>query len=303
MALSSPLPSKASFDNIPVSADVYSGAAPLQGATVQVGGLYANTTLAITDEGGHAESRYVPGQPGRNTITITATKPGYELKSINYDILLEQTVDVNVYAMTEGGNSVPLQAQLSGSSGTKTLAIAPGLPAKVENIEWGLYRVSVPEQLTTADARYEFVQWSDGVQQNSRPLNVIDGSTITAVYSAQYLLQVSSSKGAATGAGYYAEGDRATISVSPQTISGFPVDSSFSGWSGGAILAPSSPATEVVMDGPKSVRAEWADSYVKLFGMVAAAGAGGFVAYYKVIKPKRDAAEKVKAPDLDWYKS
>jgi hypothetical protein len=81
------------------------------------------------------------------------------------------------------------------------------------------------------------------------------------------------------------------------------VDSSFSGWSGGAILAPSSPATEVVMDGPKSVRAEWADSYVKLFGMVAAAGAGGFVAYYKVIKPKRDAAEKVKAPDLDWYKS
>jgi hypothetical protein len=303
VALSSPLPSKASFDNIPVSADVYSGAAPLQGATVRVGGLYANTTLAITNEGGHAESRYVPGQPGRNTITITATKPGYELKSINYDILLEQTIDVNIYAMTEGGNSVPLQAQVSGSSGTKTLNIAPGLPVKVENIEWGLHRVSVPAQLTTADAKYEFVQWSDGVQQNSRPLNVIDGSTITAVYSAQYLLQVSSSKGATTGTGYYAEGDKATISVSPQTISGFPVDSSFSGWSGGAVVAASSPATEVVVDGPKSVRAEWADSYVKLFGIVAAAGAGGFAAYYKVIKPKRDAAEKVKAPDLDWYKS
>jgi hypothetical protein len=258
-------------------------------------------TSAATGESGHAESHYVPGQPGRNTITITATKPGYEQKSLSHDIMLEQTVDVNVYAMTEGGNPVPLQAQVSGPTGTKALSINPGLPTAIEDIQWGLHSITVPEQLATADAKYEFVQWSDGVRDNSRPLNVVNESTITAMYSAQYLLQVSSSKGAAMGGGYYAEGEKATISVSPVTLTGFPVDSSFGGWSG-AVSAKSSEA-EVLMDGPKSVKAEWADSYLKLIGLVGAAGASGFLAYYKVLKPRKEAAEKVKVPDLDWYKS
>jgi hypothetical protein len=57
------------------------------------------------------------------------------------------------------------------------------------------------------------------------------------------------------------------------------------------------------MDGPKTVKAQWADSYVVIFALVGAAGAGGFVAYLKVIKPKMEAKAKARAPDLDWYKS
>ena len=57
------------------------------------------------------------------------------------------------------------------------------------------------------------------------------------------------------------------------------------------------------MDGPKTIKAEWKDNYVKLLGLLAAAGGGGFAAYFKVVRPKRMAQAKARTPDLDWYKS
>ena len=57
------------------------------------------------------------------------------------------------------------------------------------------------------------------------------------------------------------------------------------------------------MDGPKSITAEWQNSYLKLFGIVGAVGAAGFVTFVKVVRPRRKAQEKARAPDLDWYKT
>jgi hypothetical protein len=139
------------------------------------------------------------------------------------------------------------------------------------------------------------------VKENPRSIDIIDDSTVTAVYSAEYLLQLSSDKGKVSGGGYYAEGETAVASISPTEVIGFPVDSSFGGWAGD-VRSPS-PSTNVLMDGPKSINAEWQNSYLKLFGILGAVGAVGFVTFIKVIRPRRKAQEKAKAPDLDWYKT
>ena len=70
------------------------------------------------------------------------------------------------------------------------------------------------------------------MKENPRSTDIFDDSTITAVYSAEYLLQLSSEKGAVTGGGYYAEGETAVATISPTEVMGFPIDSSFGGWTG-----------------------------------------------------------------------
>ncbi|WP_415281148.1 InlB B-repeat-containing protein [Candidatus Nitrososphaera sp. FF02] len=161
--------------------------------------------------------------------------------------------------------------------------------------------MTAPESFSTPDAKYQFVQWSDGATQNPRYYDIVQDGTITAVYSAQYLLQVSSDEGSVAGAGYYEEGETATISVEPTASMGVLSDAYFAGWSGD--LTSSAKTASIVMDGPKTVKAEWDQSYVKMFALIAAAGAGGYFAYVRVIKPKLAIRKKEKPPDLDWYKS
>jgi List-Bact-rpt repeat protein len=115
------------------------------------------------------------------------------------------------------------------------------------------------------------------------------------------LMTVISEKGIATGGGYYDEGKTATVSVTPTTAGNFLVPSSFKSWTGD--LQTSSQTATIVMDSPKTIKAMWADSYLIVYALVGAAGAGVAVAYLKVIKPKMVAKEKARAPDLDWYKS
>lgn len=302
LSLSASLPSRAEFAEFPVAIDVFSGGLPVRDATVLVGGLAANTTSTTSDTAGHAESMYVPTQPGKNSVIFTVTKPGYEVKTATYGVFLETVVDVTVNARTEGGNMVPLQAKVSGPSGSKTLSVKTASGASVENVRWGSYKISVPAEFATPDAKYKFARWSDGVLHNPRTSDVISDSTFTAVYSAEYLVAVSSAKGEVSGAGaFYPEGQKAVISVYPATTGNLLIQSSFDGWTGSSLSK--SPATEITMDGPKTLTAKWTDSYIGLMGLIGAAAAGGVVAYLKVIKPKKEAKAKERTPDLDWYKS
>lgn len=299
--VTSQIPREMPFAKFPVSVQVYSGSILIGGANVDIGGTHANVTRAVTDDMGRATSDYVPTLPGDNSVIVTVTKPGYEQKVETEPLSLEQAVNIHVGAMTEHGNPVQLQVKLQGPDGTDNLTVESGQTALMAEAEWGLYTITVPDELAEPDATYKFDRWSDGATENPRTINIVYDSTITAVYSAQYLLSVSSVKGAVGGGGYVPEGETAVISVTPSTIGGTLIDSSFDRWSGG--IQSTSPTTEVVMDGPKTIKAEWKDNYVKLLGLLAAAGGGGFVAYYKVVRPKRVAQAKARAPDLDWYKS
>ena len=300
---SSALPTKGQFGSIPVAIDVLASATglPLANATVQVGGLAANNTITYTDSNGHIDSTYVPTQPGRNSIMFTVTKPGYEIKTASYGILLDQTVDVAINAVTHGGKQVPVQAKVSGPSVSKTLALGSATGGKIENAKWGSYKISVPDQFNTENAQYKFVQWSDGVKESTRTTSIISDGIFTAVYSAKYLVSVSSEHGSTTGGGYYAEGQTATISVSSTSAGNFLTESTFGGWTGD-IKADSS-SIQLSVDSPKTVKAQWNDNYMLIFVLAGVAGAGGILAYLKVVKPKKEAKEKARAPDLDWYKS
>lgn len=302
---SAALPSRGDLGSIPVAADVFSGKFPIANATVMVGGLAANTTTSTTDENGHAESTYVPTMPGRNSITFTVAKPGYQQGTFSSTILLDQTVTFNVGAKTQAGQPVQLQAKVSGPGGTKTLDVKPSSGASMADVKWGTYRITVPAEINASGAKYKFAGWSDGndaaTAGNSRTVDVIGDRKFTAIYSAQYLLTVASEKGTVSGGGYYEEGKTATISISSVTAGNLLIGSSFNGWTGD--IRSATQTADVVMDGPKTVKAEWADSYVLVFVLVGAAGAGGFVAYLKVIKPKMVAKAKARTPDLDWYKS
>jgi hypothetical protein len=303
IASSSQLPAKGQFESMLVAADVFSGRFPIANATVKVSGIAANTTTGLTNADGHVESMlYIPTVPGKNSIMFTVTKPGYEQATASYTILLEQTVTIGVDAKTEGGQPVPLQAKVAGPSGTKTLDIKTNSQSALVDVKWGTYKISVPAEVNTANARFKFTGWSDGVAENSRTTDVIRDSTFTAKYSAEYLLTVTSEKGMVSGGGYYKEGKTAVISISPTTAGNLLVSSSFHGWTGD-VRSESQPTTSIVMNGPKTIKAEWADSYIIVLVMIGAAGAGGFILYHKMIKPRMVAKAKSRAPDLDWYKS
>lgn len=292
----SDLPRSASFESIMVGVDVFAGGQPLENAIVQVGGEGADATQSVTDENGHAESLYVPTEPGRKQIVVTVTKPGYKLTTASYPITLEQTVNIYAEAKTEAGKPIAVQAKI----GTKTINVKAGAPSGLEDTKWGTYKITVPNEFSTANAMYSFVSWSDGVTQNPRTEEIIGDKGFTAIYAAEYLLTATTETGTIVGTGFYPEGQNAVISISPTSINGFPIDKSFAGWSGDVRIA--SAQAEILMDGPKTVKADWNTSYLKLLAILGAAGGGGFVAYYKFIKPKKEAKEKARAPDLDWYK-
>lgn len=297
----SDLPRSAPFESIPLGVDVFAAGQPLVDAVVQVGGEGADTRQSVTDENGHAESLYVPTEPGKKQIVVTVNKPGYKLTTVTYPITIEQTVDVYVEAKTEGGKSIAVQAKISGNKISKTINVKAGTPSGLDDAKWGTYRIGMPDEFTSAEAKYSFVSWSDGVTANPRTEEVINDEGFTAIYSAEYLLTATTETGTITGIGYYPEGENAVISISPTSISGFPTDKSFVGWSGDVRIASAS--AEILMDGPKTIKAEWSTSYLKLIAILGAAGGGGFVAYFKFIKPKKIAKEKARAPDLDWYKT
>jgi len=299
------VPRQGSFENDEIFLDVQvtSNSLPVEGATIEVGGAQSSPTTAITDENGFAEGRYVSARPGSNIIEVKATKPGYDQNIAKVTVPLSQTVDVVVKAVSQGGTEIATKFTIApAATTTKSYSSEVGKPVTFKNAKFGTYRVTAPDEFTSTAGKFKFVSWSDGETANPRSFNVITDTEIKAVYAAQFLMQASSDYGTVSGNRYYKEGETATLSIDKTSISDGPlVDKNFAGWSGD--IASQSPTTEVKMDAPKVIKADWQASYWKLIILAAGIGGGGFAAYWKILKPRKDAANKSKAPDLDWYKS
>lgn len=123
------------------------------------------------------------------------------------------------------------------------------------------HTIEVPsEVLTGTRTKVVFVKWSDGETSSSRATMLTEDTTLTAKYKTQYLLTVNSPMGNPQGSGWYDERSTATFSVtSPLTAEGLI------GILGGKLVldhwcgdSTATAATgSVVMDGPKTVCAEW----------------------------------------------
>ncbi|MBI2184673.1 MAG: S8 family serine peptidase [Thaumarchaeota archaeon] len=118
--------------------------------------------------------------------------------------------------------------------------------------------------LSTADTRYIFSQWTD----NGNPLSETQTTTLTynggprlivAEYTTQYLLTVSSSYGSTTGGGWHNAGSQAPLSVTSPQDHGNQTRHVFTSWTGD--LASLEVNTTIVMDSPKKATANWKTQY------------------------------------------
>jgi hypothetical protein len=117
----------------------------------------------------------------------------------------------------------------------------------------------------------------------SSPMNV------TAKWNSQYFVDAKSSSGTVTGAGWYDPGTLVPISVKmPSQPPGMWTTYSFEGWSGD--IESKSPSTKIIVNGPKSLIAEWReDSTPGIINGLILAGVGvtGFFIYNKTRKSGR----------------
>lgn len=297
------LPKQASFgEEIFIEVEVMAGPFPAKGATVEFGGPQSDPTYAVTDDNGNSEGVYVAAKPGTNMIQVKASQPGFKDAIAKGSVSFSQTVDLAVKAVSEGGTEIAAQFKIGGqNSAAKNVNSKEGSAARLDNVKWGTYRITAPDEFTSSSGKFKFVSWSDGATNNPRLIEVITDTEIKAIYSAQFMVQVSSDYGQTTGSGYYKEGDIAVISIDTLSVGSGLTDKTFAGWSGD--FRSEAPGAQVKVDGPKEIKAVWQDNFLKMGLIIGAAAAGGIIAYAKVIKPRREAVQKSRAPDLDWYKS
>lgn len=115
-----------------------------------------------------------------------------------------------------------------------------------------------PSQSGVAGTRYAFKRWSD--EGEPRHVIVVNSSaaTLTAEYDVQFLLNVSSPYGEATGAGWYDAGTSARARLDSGTVAnGTGSRLQFTHWSGDAAGSDYGESDLIVMDDAKTAIAAW----------------------------------------------
>jgi hypothetical protein len=137
---------------------------------------------------------------------------------------------------------------LSFTNGSSfTLTIVPGYT----------HTMTVPQVVDEGpNTRYVFTGWDDGMTSNTRTFTC---GSFTANYEKQQQLQVISTFGDPLGDGWYKDGTTASFSVTPY-VETQDTKHYFSSWSGDSTASLSS--TTLVMNGPKTVTANWRNEYL-----------------------------------------
>ena len=137
--------------------------------------------------------------------------------------------------------------------------------------------IETDDIITDDDTRYVFLNWVvDGDDETDNPASVTIDAPYTAAtdYKTQHYLTVNSDYGDPEGENWYDDGNMATASVTSPV--GTIVRKVFSGWSGD--LTATASTKIIVMDGPKTVTANWRDDYLYLYliigGIVVVVGGG-----------------------------
>ena len=127
--------------------------------------------------------------------------------------------------------------------------------------------VSLSSPVATGDGvRYVFVSWSGDLTGASQTesITMSGPKLVSAVWATQYELKIESDYGHTSGAGWYDPSTQATFAVDTLTIdAGNDTRRTFTQWSGDA--AGSSQQGTVVMDAPKTIRANWKTEYQVTF--------------------------------------
>jgi ribosomal protein L40E len=115
----------------------------------------------------------------------------------------------------------------------------------------------------TAGERYNLKGWTDGTNTGSG-FTVDNNMSLTAMYTKQYLVSLTSPLGSTYGSGWHDAGSVADIGVKPTSIPAdgilgvLGVRSTFSGWEGNYTGTPRSDGSSLItVNAPMMVQAEW----------------------------------------------
>jgi len=146
------------------------------------------------------------------------------------------------------GGSVRVNGTIYAANGTMVIEV-PILP--------GQQTVEVPyEHHLSVGKRQVFARWSDGDTSNPRVYSAAGDVTLSAEYKTQHRLTIDSSRGAASGEGWYYENSTATAkATSPIPVTDGKTRLVFSHWSGS--LTSNSSTLQVSMNRAYNLTANW----------------------------------------------
>jgi uncharacterized repeat protein (TIGR02543 family) len=133
---------------------------------------------------------------------------------------------------------------------------------------------SVTDYIELSDTKHYFIGWSDDTTSSSAASSLVmsEPKVVTADWRHEYLLTVNSEYGQPTGAGWYQEGETASVFVAP--VQGAIIRQIFDGWSGD--LSDTQAASSLAINTPKVITATWHTDYMQLYlligGIVVLAG-------------------------------
>lgn len=129
---------------------------------------------------------------------------------------------------------------------------------------------NVQEEYVTSKERTLLTGWTNGEQTFNNGIGwIVDdigsGGTLNAVYSRQYLVNVTPPIGDTTGSGWYNQGSTITVRVTPDSVPTqgilglFHVRTIFEGWAGD-LLSAKNPDL-LIADSSKQIHATWGTDY------------------------------------------
>jgi len=126
----------------------------------------------------------------------------------------------------------------------------------------GFHTIEIEASLTRGDGtRTVFDHWSDGTRASSRTIYLTGSLDLSAIYLMEYSLTVESSVGRTVGSGWYPAGTNATFAIIDSALIGGSSTGresrEFTHWSGDS--DSNSPVGWLLMDGPKTVIANWSE--------------------------------------------
>lgn len=120
---------------------------------------------------------------------------------------------------------------------------------------------------TGNQTRYVFAEWTGDLQGMEPVLSTTVNApkNVTASWTTEYFLEVKSAHGHPTGEGWYAEGSSANVSVEREVpaedwTGAMGAKFIFDRWTGD--LTSPRPSATILMDGPKTITAQWSADYL-----------------------------------------
>ena len=196
---------------------------------------------------------------GSNPYTISATSAGAYTATYTHQYLITLTVSPT------SGPTVTVDNQ----------AYVPGTPLWWDDASSHTLN-AVATQNGATGTRYVFAGWETAGVPSLRTYTVSSSAALTATFTTQYLLTITSQygdpvcQGAAetvSGGCWYVAGTSATVTVTTPVQAG-GAKRAFTGWSVNGTGSGSAPTLQVSMTGPKTAEAGWRDvAFVEEYGV------------------------------------